>query len=189
MVDIRIFLVAEFQQFSFKLGDSRIVFDIEVDFGNGHVDYTVVGKAALMDDLSLRFNRITRKTRLHVPVNELCVGTEVYRVDGEGPYTLDYPFTLVYPATGNGSTAFFGKEDYVGVEFYYATGEGVMCGSQLILTEEDLEDYIRPSHYTLEDFVNGCKFDLFAVAYHHRTRRWSVFTTGKARNAAGYWSA
>lgn len=171
----------------FQRGDNRIIFDIEVDFNNGHVTYTVVGKAALMDDLTVRFNRVTRKTRLHVPIRELQAGMKVYSADGHGPYILDYPFTNVYPATSSGGVTFFNKEDFVGVEFYYASGDGIVCGDRLIVSEEELVPLLDSAHYTLDDFVNGCKFDMFALMYTVSTNgNHSVFTNQKVKNVGEY---
>lgn len=150
-----------------------MAWDIELDIFNGHITYTRIGMAYLTKQGVLSFKHITQRTRLWQPIEEVPVGARVYLVNGDGPFENfgqeDYDEDLYVLGNGHELTPLTVGE-HVAVPFYYARGEGVIAGEELMCPEEAL---IKAGYGIegLEDLVNGCKFTLWSVAY--------KLTTGK----------
>lgn len=134
-----------------------IAWDVHLVFGNRHVTYTRVAKFWLNE--GIHFKSITQKTRLHVPINEVPRGAQIYH-GKVGPIRVAGPWK--------------GDAHLVECEFYYAKGEGAMAGGKLWVKEAELLDLFGAER--LAELVGGCKFDFWAICHEMATGRKSVFS-------------
>jgi len=72
---------------------------------------------------------------------------------------------------------FLQADAVVECSFCYARGEGFIIGGQLVVTDDDLAhwDDADGNNILIDDLVNGCKFDAWALCYAFITGQDSVF--------------
>lgn len=156
--------------------NDKMRFTFEFDFYNGFVTYTRVGIAMVYQE-GIMFLHPTARTRLSVPAEEVPDGAVVWTMSGRGPYGVFYEDDVdVYILHNDHSTQYVvARGDFVSIPCYYAKGEGVIAGGVVLATDEQMMDAINGNGDSPEDWVNGCKFDMWALAYNLATGKDSVF--------------
>jgi len=150
----------------------HLVWLVEIDVYNGFVTYTEVFHMKIVGGV-MKYNTITMKTRLQVPIDEVPLGADVYLDDGHGPYTLftfDVPpkerTALFILRDDEGATRYLTPGTYVSVAFYYVRGEGAVAGGRMLAGQDKIMEWIEQADLFggLPRLVGGCKFEMWAAA-------------------------
>lgn len=154
---------------------NRDAMEVELDFTNTWgVTYTRVLRAWESGN-GIKYKSVTSMTRLHVPIREVPDMSIVYTKDGHGPYRVIHVdgAALLIPEN---SITIEGKalvemslDQYVSIECYYMRDVGVIAGTQILATENDIRGWADKNMASvdgnkLHSLVSGCKFEMWAAA-------------------------